>query len=125
MGEVYRARDTRPDRTVAVKVLPAHAATDAESRARFDREARAISTMNHPNICTLRDVGRQDETDRLVKELVDGETLADRIRRAAALRERRRGRPVRLDSQDPSAAVLGWVRALEAIMAGTAAGTRR
>src|SRR5262245_5517142 len=82
MGEVYRAQDTRLDRAVAIKVLPSHAASDPESRARFEREARAISTLNHANICTLHDIGRHDGIDYLVMELVDGETLADRIRKA-------------------------------------------
>jgi serine/threonine-protein kinase len=81
MGEVYRARDTRLDRAVAIKVLPPHAAADAESRVRFEREARAISTLNHASICTLHDIGRDQGTDYLVMELVDGEALADRIRR--------------------------------------------
>src|SRR5438876_6043138 len=58
MGEVYRARDTRLDRTVAVKILPAHLSSNPEARHRFEREARAISSLNHPNICTLHDIGR-------------------------------------------------------------------
>src|SRR6516225_6522430 len=79
MGEVYRARDTRLDRTVAVKILPAHLSDNPEAKQRFDREARAISSLNHPNICTLYDVGHQDGTDFLVMEFVEGETLADRL----------------------------------------------
>ena len=79
MGEVYRARDTRLGRDVAVKVLPAHLSLSAEVRARFEREARTISSLNHPNICTLFDVGREGDTDYLVMELVEGETLADRL----------------------------------------------
>ena len=63
MGEVYRARDTRLDRTVAIKILPAHLSDNAEAKQRFEREARAISSLNHPNICTLHDVGHQDGTD--------------------------------------------------------------
>ncbi len=78
MGEVYRARDTRLDRTVAIKILPAHL-SNPEARQRFDREARAISSLNHPNICTLYDVGHQDGTDFLVMEFLEGETLADRL----------------------------------------------
>ena len=66
MGEVYRARDTRLDRTVAIKVLPAHMADTPEARLRFEREARAVSALNHPNICTLHDVGSQDGVDFLV-----------------------------------------------------------
>ena len=79
MGEVYRARDTRLDRTVAVKVLPAAFANDAQLRLRFEREAKAISSLAHPNICTLYDVGQQDGVDYLVMEYLDGQTLADRI----------------------------------------------
>jgi len=79
MGEVYRARDTRLDRTVAVKILPAHLSSNPEAKQRFEREARAISSLNHPNICTLHDVGHQDGTDFLVMEYLEGETLADRL----------------------------------------------
>src|SRR5262245_55685407 len=63
MGEVYRARDTRLDRTVAIKVLPAHLSSDPERRQRFEREARAVSSLSHPHICTLHDVGTQDGID--------------------------------------------------------------
>ena len=79
MGEVYRARDTRLDRTVAVKVLPTHLSDNPEARQRFEREARAISSLNHPNICILHDVGYQDGVDYLVMEYLEGETLADRL----------------------------------------------
>ncbi len=79
MGEVYRARDTRLERTVAVKVLPAHLSTSPESRQRFDREARMISQLSHPHICALYDVGHQDGMDYLVMEYLEGETLADRL----------------------------------------------
>jgi serine/threonine protein kinase len=79
MGEVYRARDTRLDRTIAIKILPAHLSDNAEAKQRFDREARAISSLNHPNICTLYDVGHQDGIDYLVMEFLEGETLADRL----------------------------------------------
>jgi len=78
MGEVYRARDTRLDRTVAVKILPAHL-SNPEAKQRFDREARSISSLNHPNICTLYDVGHQDGVDYLVMEFLEGETLAERL----------------------------------------------
>src|SRR5580700_2013974 len=81
MGEVYRARDTRLDRTVAVKILPSHLSENPEARQRFEREARTISSVNHPNICTLHDVGHQDGVDYLVMEYLEGETLADRLRR--------------------------------------------
>ena len=83
MGEVYRARDTRLDRTVAVKVLPSHLSENPEAKQRFDREARAISSLNHPNICALYDVGHQDGTDYLVREYLEGETLADRLAKGA------------------------------------------
>jgi len=83
MGEVYRARDTRLDRTVAVKVLPSHLSENPEAKQRFDREARAISSLNHPNICALYDVGHQDGTDYLVMEYLEGETLADRLAKGA------------------------------------------
>jgi eukaryotic-like serine/threonine-protein kinase len=79
MGEVYRARDTRLGRDVAIKVLPANLSSDAQRRERFEREARAISALNHPHICTLYDVGREADTDFLVMELVEGESLATRI----------------------------------------------
>ncbi len=79
MGEVYRARDTRLDRSVAIKVLPQQFARDAEMKQRFDREARTISTLNHPNICHLYDVGSQNGVDFLVMELLEGESLADRL----------------------------------------------
>ena len=83
MGEVYRARDTRLDRTVAIKILPSHLSDDVEARSRFDREARAISSLNHPNICHLYDVGAQEGTSYLVMEYLEGETLADRLRRGS------------------------------------------
>jgi eukaryotic-like serine/threonine-protein kinase len=79
MGEVYKARDTRLDRTVAIKVLPAAIAADTELRERFEREARSLSALNHPHICTLYDVGRQDGLQFLVMEYVAGQTLADRL----------------------------------------------
>ena len=79
MGEVYRARDTRLDRTVAIKILPAHFSSDPVRKQRFDREAKTISSLNHPNICVLFDVGQQDGMDFLVMECVEGETLAARL----------------------------------------------
>jgi serine/threonine protein kinase/Tfp pilus assembly protein PilF len=80
MGEVYKARDTRLDRAVAIKVLPANLSSNPELRARFDREAKAISSLSHPNICTLYDVGHQEGHDFLVMEFLEGETLADRLK---------------------------------------------
>src|SRR6185436_5528789 len=79
MGEVYRARDTRLDRTVAIKVLPESLAADPQLRERFEREARAISALNHPHICTLYDVGHQGGVDFLVLEYLEGQTLAERL----------------------------------------------
>src|SRR5579863_4515012 len=79
MGEVYRAKDTRLDRTVAIKVLPPHLSADPESRKRMEREARAISALQHAHICTLHDIGSQDGTDFLVMEYLEGQTLASRL----------------------------------------------
>ena len=81
MGEVWRAKDTRLDRDVAIKLLPAEFAANAQLHARFNREAKAISALNHPHICTLYDIGREDERDFLVMEMLEGESLADRLRR--------------------------------------------
>jgi eukaryotic-like serine/threonine-protein kinase len=81
MGEVYRARDTRLERTVAIKILPEHLSGSPEARQRFDREARAISSLSHPNICHLYDVGQQEATSYLVMEYLEGETLAERLRK--------------------------------------------
>src|SRR6266850_2208715 len=79
MGEVYRARDTRLDRTVAIKILPAQFSSDPVRKQRFEREAKTISSLNHPHICILHDIGHQDGTDYLVMECVEGETLAKRL----------------------------------------------
>jgi len=81
MGEVYKARDTRLDRTVAVKVLPSHLSENADFRQRFEREARTISQLSHPHICALHDVGNQDGVEYLVMEFLEGETLTDRLAR--------------------------------------------
>jgi serine/threonine protein kinase len=81
MGEVYAARDTRLDRTVAVKVLPPQLRTSAELRERFEREAKTISSLSHPHICTLFDVGHDRDVDYLVMEHLEGETLAQRLAR--------------------------------------------
>jgi len=83
MGEVYKARDTRLGRDVALKILPLHVADDPDRRERFKREAHTISSLNHPHICTLFDVGEQDGVSYLVMELLEGETLADQLRRGA------------------------------------------
>src|SRR5579872_4526788 len=81
MGEVYRARDTRLDRTVAIKILPEHLSSNSQSRERFEREAKAISSLSHPHICPLYDVGHQDGVDFLVMEYLEGETLASRVKK--------------------------------------------
>src|ERR1700682_109892 len=79
MGEVYRARDTRLDRIVAIKVLPTHLSDRADLRERFEREAKTIASLNHPHICVLFDIGQQDGVDYLVMEYLEGETLAQRL----------------------------------------------
>ena len=79
MGDVYKARDTRLARTVALKVLPPHVAQDPQSRERLEREARAVAALNHPHICTLHDIGSHDGTDFLVMEYAEGETLKARL----------------------------------------------
>ena len=81
MGEVYKACDTRLDRTVAIKVLPEHIAQREDLRQRFEREARAIASRNHPHICVLHAIGNQDGIGYMVMELMEGETLAARISR--------------------------------------------
>ena len=97
MGEVYKARDTRLDRTVAIKVLSSGLTQDPIARQRFEREARAVAALSHPHICPLFDIGHQDGTDFLVMEYLDGETLAARLgarpaaaRSGAHLRQRDR-----------------------------------
>src|SRR5437867_7439974 len=83
MGEVSRAKDTRLDRIVAIKILPAHLSSDPLRKQRFEREAKTISSLNHPNICVLHDVGQQDRIDYLVMECVEGEALAKRLEKGA------------------------------------------
>src|SRR5215472_10170508 len=82
-GEVYKGRDTRLNRTVAIKVLPSHFSNSAEMKARFDREAQTIAGLNHPHICVLYDVGHQDGTDYLVMEYLEGQTLGQRLEKGA------------------------------------------
>src|SRR5512136_191783 len=84
MGEVYKARDTRLDRAVAIKVLPREVSADPDRRARFEREARTIASLNHPHICTLHDVGEHEGSTFLVMELLEGEPLRARICHARA-----------------------------------------
>jgi len=83
MGEVYSARDSRLDRTVAVKILNASGIADPSAKERFDREARIISSLNHPHICHIYDVGQQDGLSYLVMEYLEGQTLADRLLKGA------------------------------------------
>src|SRR5512138_1446306 len=83
MGEVYKAKDTRLDRTVAIKVLPSDVSDDPALRERFEREAKAVAALNHPHICTLHDVGRHEGRDYLVLEYLEGQTLADRLTKGA------------------------------------------
>src|SRR5690348_3890067 len=90
MGEVYRARDTRLERLVAVKILPPHLSSDPVRKQRFEREAKTISSLNHPHICTLYDVGQQDGVDFIVMECVEGETLSKRLEKGALRSEERR-----------------------------------
>src|SRR6202163_1905337 len=87
MGEVYKARDSRLERTVAIKVLPQHLSQSEEVRQRFEREAKTISSLSHSHICALYDVGNQDGTEYLVMELLEGETLAERVARGALPRD--------------------------------------
>jgi serine/threonine protein kinase len=83
MGEIYRARDTRLDRVVVLKVLPVETAVDPDWSARLEREARAVSRLNHPHVCALYDVGQHENIDFLVMEYLEGETVAERLRRGA------------------------------------------
>ena len=107
MGIVYRARDTRLDRDVAIKVLPEHVAGDADLRQRFEREARAVAGLNHPNICTLHDIGEQDGQPFIALELLEGSSLAERLGK----------RPVRLEQ------LLEWgVQLADALAAAHAKG---
>ncbi len=83
MGEVYRARDTRLERAVAIKILPAQVSNDPVRKQRFEREAKTISSLNHPHICVLHDIGSQDGVDYLVMECVEGETLTKRLEKGS------------------------------------------
>ena len=95
MGEVYKATDTRLDRTVAIKVLPEHVASDPDLKQRFEREARTVAALNHPHICTLYDLGTQDGIDFLVMEYLDGQTLAQRLEKGAVVLSSSKRRPSR------------------------------
>src|SRR5262245_34919179 len=83
MGQVYKARDTRLNRFVAIKVLPEHLSADAELKARFEREAQTLASLSHPHICPVFDVGQQEGTDYLVMEFLEGQTLAQRLEKGA------------------------------------------
>ena len=111
MGEVYKARDTRLDRTVAIKVLPPHVAADPALRHRFEREARAVAALNHPHICALYDVGRHDSTDSLVMEYLEGETLAGRLDRRSP-RDWRLPKRLRSRFKSPTLSITRTARAL-------------
>ena len=87
MGEVYRARDTRLERTVALKILPKEFSCDPVRKQRFEQEAKIISRLNHPHICMFHDVGHQDGVDYLVMECVEGETLAKRLEKGPVATE--------------------------------------
>ena len=91
MGEVYRARDTRLERDVAVKVLPANLSSDPTLQQRLEREAKAVSKLSHPHICTLHDIGHQDGVDFLVMEYLEGETLEQRLTKGPLLPEQTLG----------------------------------
>src|SRR5579872_5625666 len=93
MGEVYRARDTRLGRDVAIKILPQHLTEMPDAKLRFEREARAVSSLNHPHICTLHDIGHQNGTDFLVMEFLEGETLAKRLEKGPLGGAEGRGSP--------------------------------
>ena len=89
MGEVYKATDTRLDRTVAIKVLPEHVAADADLQQRFEREAKTLAALSHPHICHIHDVGSQDGIDFLVMEYLEGETLEQRLKKVRCRSTRR------------------------------------
>ena len=95
MGEVFRAKDSRLNRTVAIKILSDESAADADRRERFEREAKAISALDHPNICALYDVGDHDGTYFLVMPCLEGQTLADRLAKGALPSTRRSSTPSR------------------------------
>src|SRR5262245_50660635 len=88
MGEVYKAKDTRLDRIVAIKVLPAHVATDFDLKQRFEREAKTLAALSHPHICPVFDVGSQNGIDFLVMEFLEGQTLAERLEKGALPHDR-------------------------------------
>jgi serine/threonine protein kinase len=96
MGEVYRAKDARLERDVAIKVLPANLSSDASLKQRLQREAKAVSKLSHPHICTLHDIGHQDGVDFLVMEYLEGETLEQRLIKGPFRRGRLCATPRRL-----------------------------
>jgi serine/threonine protein kinase len=109
MGEVYRARDTRPNRTVTTKILTQGVADTPEVRQRFEREARAVSSLSHPHICVLYDVGNQDGIEYLVMEYLEGETLAARIAKCPlTTSELLRCASQIADALDTRAAIWNW-----------------
>jgi serine/threonine protein kinase/Tol biopolymer transport system component len=119
MGEVYKARDTRLDRTVAVKVILTTAAATAEFRDRFDREARAISALDHPHICTLYDVGHENDVAYLVMQFIEGENLADRLARAGRPSSNPTVVATRVQSGAPAGPASGPEAAADATIAAT------
>ena len=109
MGEVYKARDTRLDRTVAIKVLPEHVASDPDLKQRFEREAKTISSLNHPHICTLYDIDSQDGIDFLVMEYLEGDTLwAILAGRGTACRACAAAGPVPTPTREPPECMIRW-----------------
>jgi serine/threonine protein kinase len=112
MGEVCRAQDTRRERTVAIKILPRHLSSDPVRRQRFEREAKAISSLNHPHICVLHDIGHQDATDYLVMECVEGETLAKGLEKRPCRSIRPRNIARRLPTRWTKPTAVAWCTAI-------------
>ena len=112
MGEVYRARDTRLERTVAIKILPAQFAADPVRKQRFEREAKTISSLNHPHVCVLHDVGHQGGMDYLVMECVEGETLAKRLKKDRCRSNKCSKSGCRLPTRSPKRTAVVWCIAI-------------